>query len=115
MSEKKIFTFPKKKRPSPGDTIDINNPVFHVYGVQQWEVKEVEGESRAIIEMEMLIGTSLYESAAKQKYVLDSIKESEEKREENYWKLMKLSEEKGAPVPPKLQKFKYRAINYPVY
>lgn len=92
--DKKIILFPKAQKElekKEGETLDVSNPVGTVYGVQQW----ING---------ILQGTSLYSSAAKQNFVLQTLKKEFQQRK-------KLAEASEAAIPEE----DYKGINYEVY
>jgi hypothetical protein len=112
----KIVLFPKtqkqiEREQAQGEIekLDVDNPIGTVYGVQQWRAG-------------FIVGTSLYSSAAKQNFVLQTLKREQSERMRIWnegWAAYKKDNSVAAPdalAPNQKEDWcEYKAINYPVY
>lgn len=92
----------KPTRPDEAGAIDLSNPVMTVYGVQMF----LDGVNQ---------GTSLYETQAKQVYVLHTLNREATERRQTWSNLNEECRKNGIPGPAPLKLEEYKAINYPVY
>lgn len=100
---------PQKEQQKQKEThyphIDIETPVFTVYGVQQILIKKVKQQGFRDKEMKQIVGTSLYESQSKAQFV-----------KEQYEKAFDLNvQEAEKRKVPLVVRFEYKLINFPVY